>query len=316
MKKILIAEDDLISRRLLQKTLEQWGYEVTQAKDGQEAWEALQKEDIRLVIADWIMPGIDGITLCRNIRESKMPGYVYFILLTGKDTKEDMIKGLESGADDYVTKPFDRNELQVKVRAGERIIELERELTQKHEELNKLNLVLEELIRIDPLMNIGNRRSFYECIDKVHNRAYRYAYNYGIIMCDIDDFKAYNDIYGHLPGDNILKTVADSIKTTMRMSDDIFRFGGEEIVVILPEQDIATTLLAAERIRKAVESLDIEHKGSKSGKLTVSCGVSACFTTECKGDSKKWEIVLDHADQALYKAKEAGKNKVSTYKEH
>lgn len=313
--KILIAEDDLISRRLLQKTLEAWGYEVMVAKNGQEAWDILQQADIRLVIADWVMPVIDGVTLCQKISKSGMPWYVYFILLTSKDRKEDIIVGLDAGADDYVTKPFNRGELHVRVHAGERVLKLEKELLEKNEELQRLNIKLEELIRIDPLMNIGNRRSFYEIIEKVHNRAYRYAHNYGVIMCDIDHFKAYNDIYGHLAGDNILKSVAESIKSTLRMSDDIFRYGGEEIVIILPEQDLKGTVIVAERIRKGVESLGLPHKGNSSGILTVSCGVAACFTTECKNDSSKakWETVLGHADQALYKAKSEGRNRVCIY---
>ena len=310
MIKILVAEDDFISRRLLQKTLEDWGYEVVTANNGQEAWDIFQGSDILFVIADWIMPGIDGVSLCRKIRKSEMAGYVYFILLTSKGTKEDIIEGLDAGADDYLTKPFDRGELQVRVRAGERIIKLEKELTSKNEEFYRLNLRLEELIRIDPLMNIGNRRHFYEIIEKVHNRAYRYAHDYGVIMCDLDYFKAYNDIYGHLAGDNILKAVADVIKTTVRMSDDVFRFGGEEIVVILQEQDIETTTMCAERIRKAVELLNIQHEGSRNGIVTISCGVTACFTKECKSTSTRWENILEEADKAMYRAKSEGRNKV------
>jgi diguanylate cyclase (GGDEF)-like protein len=259
------------------------------------------------------MPVMDGVELCRKIRSSKTPGYVYFILLTGKDKKEDIIRGLESGADDYVTKPFIKDELNVRVRAGERILELERELTEKNKQLQLLNSKLEEIAWIDPLMEIGNRRSFYESIRKMHHRGCRYAQGYGIIMCDIDYFKKYNDRYGHIEGDNILKTVADTIKKTLRESDEVFRYGGEEIVMLLPEQDLKDTIAAAERVRKAIEALKIEHKGSEFGFLTVSCGVSA-FDINAKDN--RWEDMLNRADQALYNAKTRGRNRVDIKKDN
>lgn len=305
--KILIAEDDFISRRLLQKILLGWGHEVLTAENGQEAWDIFLKENPKFVIADWIMPAMDGVTLCNKIRSSEIQGYVYFILLTGKDKKEDLIEGLNSGADDYVIKPFDMEELQVRIRAGERILDLEKQLTEKNEKLVSLNQKLEELVRLDFLMNIGNRRSFYEAIQKVHDRAMRYAHSYGIIMCDVDNFKAYNDTYGHIAGDGLLQTVANTVKKTHRVSDDIFRYGGEEIVLVLPEQDLIKTLSVAERLRQNIEALAVEHQGSGKGILTISCGV-AVFDKEGKNTS--WETVLDRADKALYAAKSQGRNKV------
>lgn len=308
--KILVVEDDLVSRKLLQKIFSDWGHEVFTADNGQQAWEIMQTDNPKFVIADWVMPVMDGVSLCRKIRSSYMQGYVYFVLLTGKDKKEDIVEGLDAGADDYVTKPFDRGELQVRIRAGERILELEKELTHKNRELQCLNLKLEKLIRIDPLLDIGNRRSFYETIEKTHNRAFRYSQGYGVVMCDVDHFKTYNDTYGHIAGDQALKSVADALKLSLRTSDDIFRYGGEEIVIVLPEQDIDKTLLVAERLRKDVEALSIEHKGSDKGILTISCGISA-FDREHKVD--KWEIILDRADKALYSAKAAGRNKVCVF---
>ncbi len=305
--KILIVEDDLISRRLLQKMLEEWGHEVIPAENGQEALDIFNQGEIKFVIADWLMPVMDGLTLCRTIRSSQNSGYVYFVLLTGKDKKEDMIEGLRSGADDYVTKPFDRDELNVRVRAGERILELEKELTRKNEELRRLNIKLEEIARIDPLMEIGNRRSFYDSIKRAHYRSCRYGQSYGIIMCDIDYFKSYNDTYGHLEGDRILRTVADTIKRSLRFSDEVFRYGGEEIVIIVPEQDLNGTLVVAEKVRKEIESLRLEHKGSQEGILTISCGIAAFDINE---RDNKWENILAHADKALYAAKSAGRNRV------
>lgn len=303
---ILVVEDDLVTRRLLKKTIEGWGHEVLTAESGEEAWDILMHNQLKFVIADWIMPGIDGIALCRKIR-SEIPGYIYFILLTGKDRKEDMIDGLNAGADDYVTKPFDRNELKVRVKAGERILNLEKELNEKNEKLSRLNARLEELARLDHLMGIGNRRSFYETIEKVHFRACRYAHGYGLIMCDIDYFKSYNDTYGHLQGDTVLRTVADSLQKSTRRSDEIFRFGGEEIVVVLPEQTLEETVGVAEKIKKGIESLGIEHRGSSAGILTISCGVAAFDMSK---RNNKWEDILELADKALYSAKSKGRNQV------
>jgi diguanylate cyclase (GGDEF)-like protein len=311
--KILIAEDDLISRRLLQKILQDWGHEVIIAENGREAWELFQKKEVKFIIADWLMPVMDGLELCRKIRLSNSPGYVYFILLTGKDKKEDLIKGFDAGVDDYVVKPLDRDELRVRLRTGERILKLEKELMDKNEELHRLNDRLEKMALKDPLMEIGNRRGFYELIKKVHHRACRYMQGYGIIMCDIDDFKSYNDTYGHLEGDKVLKIIAETIKNSFRLSDDIFRYGGEEIVIVLQGQGIEGTITVAERLREKIESLQIENKGSRRGIITISCGVAAFSKDDVHS---KWEVILNRADRALYNAKLAGKNRVGLPEEH
>ncbi|MBI4652178.1 diguanylate cyclase [Candidatus Desantisbacteria bacterium] len=310
--KFLIADDEKIFRMILQETLENWGHEVLAVENGEEAWNGLKTYDVKFLILDWEMPVMDGVDLCRKIRAANVTGYIYIILLTGKDEKEDIIKGIEAGADDYIIKPFNKDELRVKIRTGMRILDLEKELVEKNEKLNSLNSKLEKLIRLDTLMEIGNRRSFYESIEKVHHRACRYSQIYSMIMCDIDNFKSYNDNYGHLAGDRILKTVAEKMKSILRISDDIFRYGGEELVIILPEQDIGGAILAAERIRKSIESLSIEHKGSNRGILTLSFGIGAF---DKKNHDSGWEKILDFADKALYMAKAAGKNTVCKYNE-
>ena len=305
--RVLIVEDDPISRKILAKTVGGWGHEVISAENGREAWEIFQREKPKFVIADWMMPEMDGVELCRNIRSVESSGYIYFILLTGKDTKEDIVEGLKAGADDYVAKPFDFEELKVRLRAGERILELEKELNEKNDAMKLLNDQLEHLAMTDPLMGIGNRRSFYDTINKIHQRACRYPYGFGMIMIDIDNFKNYNDTYGHAEGDNALKSVAASLKETLRCSDEIFRWGGEEIVIVLIEQNLQQTILVAEKLRGAIDSLRIKHQGCDRGYMTISCGVSA-FKEDCT--DKKWECVLERADQALYEAKDTGRNKV------
>lgn len=307
--KILIAEDDFVSRSLLQKTLVSWGHEVIAAEDGQEAWDLLQREGAKMIIADWIMPKIDGISLCKKIRASQDSGYVYYILLTANDRKDDIIQGLDAGADDYISKPFEREELRMRLRTGERILDLEKTLNKKNQELINLNAKLEDLACLDPLTGISNRRSFYSIIEKMHHRACRYNQHYSLIMIDIDDFKDYNDTYGHIAGDRILHAVATAISHSLRTSDEVFRYGGEEMVVTLPDQDLKNTAIVAERIRKNVELLGIEHSNSAHGMVTISCGI-ATFEKDCD-QVQKWESILDRADKALYRAKASGKNRVT-----
>ncbi len=306
--KIAIAEDDPITLQLLQKVLITWGHEVFTAENGVVALELILKHKIKLVIADWIMPEMDGLALCRKIRSMTGMGYIYFILLTGKDAKEDIVAGLENGADDYVTKPFVLEELRVRLRAGARILEKEQELNVKNEELLELNAKLETMACIDPLMEIGNRRSLYRNIEKMHDRLSRYGEQYCLILADIDHFKAYNDLYGHLAGDQILKQVAECMVKSLRVSDEIYRYGGEEVVILLPNQDVDGGRAAADRVRRGIEILAIGHKGAKQGILTASFGATIAGLAD---RINRWEDVLERADKALYQAKKGGRNLVT-----
>lgn len=301
--KILIAEDDRFCRWSLEKLLKKMGHEVIATENGLEAWQNLITSDVRMVIADWMMPIMDGLTLCQKIRASQnqMEGYVYFILLTSMKSMENVIQGLEAGADDYIIKNnLNYNELKVRLRAGERVIILEKKLLEK-------TLKLEQLARCDALMQIGNRRCFYEAIEKLHAMAARDYLRYGLVMIDVDFFKAYNDTYGHQAGDWVLQAVARTLKGTLRKSDEIFRYGGEEIVVLLPGSSLKEALLAGEKIRRSVEMLRIEHKGNAPSEVvTISCGVSSYSLSE--NGVKEWEAVLEEADKALYNAKSKGRN--------
>jgi diguanylate cyclase (GGDEF)-like protein len=309
--KILIADDDPISRKMLQKLIQRtWKGELLVACDGQEAWEIMQQNFASLVIIDWMMPRMDGIELCRKIRSANFEGYVYTILLTARDDQKDVLEGLESGADDYVRKPFNTQELQLRIKAALRMVTLEKELAIKNVELQKLNNKLEELARIDPLMKIANRHSFHETIERVHGQFVRYGQSYGMLMCDVDFFKQYNDTLGHQAGDEVLRTVAGTIKNNIRQADEAFRYGGEEIVVLLPSQNLEGTIATGQRLCQSVFEQGTLHPKGIDGKVSISIGATACTK---ENSMPSWEKVLEQADQALYQAKKSGRNRICCY---
>ena len=309
--KILIADDEPISRKVLAKLLaESVDAEVLLARDGDEAWRIAQNEFAHLVIADWEMPGMDGVQLCRKLRGAAFSRYVYIILLTARDDQKSVVEGLDAGADDYIRKPFDPHELKLRVNAGLRIIRLEEELARKNDQLKLLNQKLEELARIDVLMRIGNRNSFYESIGRLHDRAIRYGAQYGLLICDVDHFKLYNDTRGHQAGDRALVQVAWAIKSNLRPSDEVFRYGGEEIVVLLPEQNLEGALATAKRICGAVRDLRIFHPKGIDHTVTISIGAASCGGDQARPD---WKQTLEDADRALYRAKQEGRNRAHPY---
>ncbi len=306
---VLIAEDDRASRRLLEKAVASLGYEVISVDDGLAAWNVLRQNDVRLVIADWEMPNMNGLSLCRRIRAGVLPRYVFVILLTSKTSREDIIEGLEAGADDYLTKPFNRAELSARLRTGLRVVELELELQAKNEILEDLNTRLERMALTDPLMEVGNRRGLYDTLDRLHGPTDNSDCGYSLIMVDVDHFKFYNDTYGHAAGDSALKNVSSAIKRCLRSNDGVFRYGGEEIVVYLPSADIDAASEVANRLCKAVSELGIPHTSSSTQVLTISCGVAS--RPRHSNEKQSWEDILSLADGALYEAKTAGRNRVA-----
>jgi len=301
--RVLIADDDPISRRMLEAALRRMGHGVVVTSDGQQAWESLQNSAVRLVIADWMMPKLDGLELVRKIRLLEKHNYIYTVLLTSRSEKQDIIQGLAAGADDYVTKPFDLDELLVRVRAGERIVRLEEELAARNEQLRRLTL-------IDELTQIGNRRAFDGTLARMVEHCRRYDHCFGLLMIDIDHFKAYNDSFGHTSGDETLRSVAQLIVGNIRTADLAYRYGGEEFACILPETDEAGSIRVAERLRAGIEGTGIQHPGNPpSGVVTVSSGV-ACFSPESAGSAND---IVRLADEALYRAKDAGRNRVVIY---
>jgi two-component system, cell cycle response regulator len=305
--KILVAEDDRATRLLLSRTLASWGYEVVAASDGEEAWETLLREKMRMLVSDWEMPRLAGPDLCRRIRGGSMT-YVYALLLTTHEDPARLVEGLDAGADDFITKPFNPAELRARLGVGRRVLGLQDDLAAKFGELERANAQLARVAGTDPLMNIGNRRSFEEAIARVREKAARGGTGYGVLMIDVDHFKKVNDRYGHAMGDRVLSGVAMALSTTKRPTDEVFRYGGEEVVIVSPDQTAGGLQSLAERLRLAVAALRIDRDGDAAIGVTASFGAAMGDGTEAT-----WVAVVERADRALYASKEAGRDRVTLF---
>jgi two-component system cell cycle response regulator len=312
--RILIAEDDSVSRMILQRAVQKFGYECLAAEDGEKALQIYRETPgVNVVISDWMMPVMDGLELCRRLREEQREGdYTFFVFLTALGDKEHLLEGMQAGADDYLAKPLDREQLQVRLIAASRVTSLHQQLTEQKAGLERLNLELFTAARQDNLTHLGNRLLLREDLATASGRVERYGHRYCALLCDVDSFKAYNDHYGHLAGDKVLKKVAGVIAKNLRSGDTAYRYDGEEFLALLPEQTLEQAKVVAERLRRSVENLAIPHQFAKpAGIVTISIGLSALPP----GEPKSLETLLKEADDALYRAKEAGKNRVATYEE-
>jgi two-component system chemotaxis response regulator CheY len=295
--KILVVDDEPVTRRILENLLNKWGYETVSAVHGADAWELIQKPPHpNLVLSDWMMPNLDGVELCKRIRRIDQTGYnyIYFILLTTKTDKRDLITGLESGADDFIVKPFDQEELRSRVKIGERIVNLEQKII--------------TLANTDYLTGVMNRRAFMDRFESEANRCIRNGRSLSIILMDIDHFKSVNDCHGHQTGDRVLKRFAAVISGYSRTYDIVGRYGGEEFIVCLPETDLDAAVNIAERMRENVEALDVGSADNPREvfKVTASFGV----VTGMLKKIHEAESLINRADAALYRAKENGRNRV------
>ena len=296
---VLVADDDDISRKRLESVLHKRGYGVVSARDGREAWEALGRDGApRLAILDWMMPHMDGAEICRRLRGENREPYVYVILLTGKDAKQDLILGLESGADDYLTKPFDAQELMVRLRTGRRIVELQDELISAREQMRFLAMH-------DRLTGVFNRAAIDDVLLREIARAQRGSTPVAVAMIDLDFFKKVNDTHGHTGGDAVLREAARRFKGALRVYDIIGRFGGEEFIAIFPNCDLDGGVAAAERLRCELAKTPIRF-GDAEINVTCSLGVASGRASHELDAS----ALVATADAALYDAKGSGRDRV------
>jgi len=297
--KILIADDSIVSRHLLDATLRKWGYEVVLASDGTEAWEIMQSKNAPpLAILDWMMPEMTGVEVCRRVRQQAREPYTYILLLTSKNLKEDLIEGMEAGADDYITKPFDQHELKVRLRAGTRVVDLQQQLLAARE-------ALREQATKDSLTGIWNRSSIVEQLQRELARSSRELLPVGLVMVDLDHFKSMNDTHGHFAGDAVLREAARRMQDSIRQYDSIGRYGGEEFLILLPNCDEESTHRQAERMRGQLAQAPV-------GEFEDSFTLTASFGATCAsaGYPASVEGLIRRADEAMYLAKKHGRNRV------
>ena len=299
--KILIVEDELIFRRMVKKYLLEAGHDIVEAEDGQSAWELFQHEPFQLVITDWVMPRLSGPELVHKIRTSGEKNYTYIIMLTAMDDKDNVVVGLESGADEYLTKPFNSKELVARVASGMRILKLEEQLMQAHQQM-------EILAMRDGLTGLLNRRAIEEYAEAEFNLTLRKERVLSVIMLDIDHFKNINDRFGHNCGDHTLQQVAKILKEDLRIYDRIGRWGGEEFILILPDTQLMDAAKVAERIRARTAEMEMSLENGEEFSVQISLGIASTanqFSSLTK--------LIDAADQALYQAKQTGRNRVCIF---
>jgi len=298
-RRILIADDNPIDLRILRSLLVAWGYQLVVATEGEAAWQVLQQDDSpRLVILDWVMPGLSGIDLCRRVRACVDKPYIFLLLLTGKTEKEEMIRALDAGADDFISKPFLPGELQARLRVGERILQLQDELLASRE-------VLRYDATHDLLTALCNRAEISRILDRELSRTAREQSILSVALADIDHFKQVNDTFGHAAGDAMLREVAQRLAHSVRVYDSVGRYGGEEFLIVLPSCPVAGVRSQAERVRQSLAAQPVEVPGG-SITITLSLGVA------CTGGAEPASAhdLLRAADNALYLAKANGRNRV------
>jgi len=298
-ERILVADDSPVFRELLQKMLLEWGYEVIAVADGQQAWELLRQENgPRLALLDWMMPGMEGADVCRQVRAGVRDRYVYIMLLSVRAELADVVKGMESGADDYIVKPFQVDELRARLRAGRRVLKLQEELVEARE-------ALREQATRDGLTGLWNRTAIFDILQNELARCGRSGEPLIVLMADLDGFKPVNDQYGHMTGDAVLRQVAARMRAAVRRYDAVGRYGGEEFLIVLPGCEMVAGLALGERIRHAIGT-ECFRTGDTEIRLTCSLG-AACASPSA---IPRADDLVREADAALYSAKHQGRDRV------
>ena len=296
---ILVADDSPLFRDMLKKMLLEWGYDVIAVSDGRQAWDLLRQENgPRLALLDWMMPGMEGAEVCRRVRAGVRDRYVYMILLSVRAGSDDVVSGIESGADDYIVKPFEVDELHARLRAGRRVLSLQEDLVEARE-------ALREQATRDGLTGCWNRTAIFDILQSELARSGRSGEPLIVLMADLDGFKPVNDRFGHMAGDAVLRQVAARMRAAVRRYDAVGRYGGEEFLMVLPRCEPAGGLALAERIRHAIGA-ECFRAGDVEIRLTCSLG-AACAKPPAM---PKADDLVRAADAALYRAKHQGRDRV------
>jgi two-component system, cell cycle response regulator len=288
---------------LMTRFLKKAGYEVDAVADGTDALEHMTQRYYPFLVTDWEMPQMDGIELCKAVRNLQLDGYVYALLLTARNAKEHIIAGLEAGADDYLVKPVHEPELIARLNTGRRILALEHSLRAANERNRILSVT-------DPLTGAFNRRYMMEQLPRELERCRRYGNPLSVIMCDVDHFKQVNDVKGHSAGDDVLQQFVARMQRSIRATSDwVARLGGEEFLIVLPETGFQGAMFVAEKIRAIMTSVPfVTREGDVVA--TSSFGVAS---TELHGPdlAMKSETLIRAADQCLYTSKQSGRNRAT-----
>ncbi|HSP17631.1 MAG TPA: diguanylate cyclase [Thermoanaerobaculia bacterium] len=301
---VAVVDDDAAIRRLVGLMLTRSGYETFECTTGEEARQALSSRPWDLAILDRKLPDMDGLALCRELKAKAEFRARYIVMLTGEAEQADKVEGLELGADDYITKPFNYPELLARVRAGKRIVDLQKELMESNRRLELLSIT-------DGLTKLNNHRYFQDELARAFDESERYSRPLSLAMIDIDFFKKINDMHGHAVGDEVLKAVANLYKESVRSTDLVARYGGEEFAVMMPETELPDACVFAEKIRALIAATPIE---TQAGPIhtTISIGVASVPHARIRNPK---ELIIA-ADKSLYRAKKNGRNQVQAEKRH
>ena len=300
---VVVVDDDPVVRLVLARAVTSLGHVALPAETAEVALQHIDRMPVDVVISDWLMPGMTGLELCQRIRARDSIEYVYFMLVTAHDDREHAMAGIAAGVDDCLVKPVDLFDLRLRLMVADRVTDLHRRLAERQRGLERTNVEVAATARLDPLTGLGNRLKMAEDLEIFRSRRDRYHEPFGVALFDLDHFKSLNDAAGHLAGDEALRQVASVIRRELRQADMAYRYGGEELLVVLPA-GVRRVAAAAERIRGAVEAEAIPHPGrpAPGTVVTLSAGVAPG-----EGDV---ETFLEAADNALYRAKSEGRNRV------
>lgn len=307
---VLVVGDKDHERKPVAQAVKDLGHTVAEASDGKQAWALYKLHHYDVVVSDYLMPELTGLQLCDKVRRSPHPNYTYFIVVSSRQEEETILKGFHSGVDDYLAKPVRPLELECRLISAERVTRIHRELAQSNAQLLHLSNELKTESRRDALTGVGNRLKFADDLKRFLDAKRRYGHRYFLGLCDIDNFKKYNDTYGHVEGDKVLRKVADTLVAKSRGSDYCYRFGGEEFLMVFADQDGSGAKVAAKRLVESIAGLNISHeKNDPYLTVTLSIGLSDFLAQT----PEEVDLCLRKADEALYVSKNSGRNRLTIW---